>query len=126
MKKVFAVLLCTLLSAGMLTGCGYGSDNSVTYPIEQSTNLPAMGDDTAESPLGQFDETSAFGIVKHADENGMLLEMQGKYYLFGWTEKSKRHYDKLGIQLENEVGVQFEISDGRFIANSVELVTSGQ
>lgn len=124
MKKLFALLICISVCFGVLSGCG--CEKTVTYPVEQGTALPPMENDTAASPLGQFDDTSAFGIVRQADDAGMLLEMQGKYYLFGWTETSKRHYDKLGVKLGNEIGVQFEISDGKFIANTVELVTAGE
>ena len=124
MKKLFALLICISALSGVLSGCGCNSTEP--YPIEQGTSLPPLAEDTAASPLGQFDETSAFGIVREADDDGLLLEMQGKYYLFGWTEKSRRHYDKLGVKLGDEVGVKFHIADGAFVAETVELVTAGE
>ncbi len=126
MKKIISLLLCVSLLVCALTGCGCTPQEQkpADKPVEYSkpSELPSLFDDTAESPLGQFDETSVFGILLETNKDGMVLEMQSKLFLFHWTETAKRHYDLLKVRPGNEIGVQFEVDGDRLIANSVELV----
>ncbi len=122
MKKALYFLLCIAMLISIGGGCGKESQTDNTFKLETGTELPPLFDDTAKSPLGQYDETTAFGIVVQTNNDGMVLSMQNKYFLFHWTDKSKHYYEALGVQLADEVGVQFEIQDGKLIANTVELI----
>ncbi len=123
MKKLFYLFLTISLLTCALAGCGCTpQEQTPSAEYTESTDLPSLFDDTRESPLGRFDETSAFGLLVKTNNDGMLLEMQGKVFLFHWTKTAKRHFEKLSIRPGNEVGVQFEITDGKLIANDVELV----
>ena len=124
MKKILGLIICITLLLAVGCGCGETQQTeSSAFTLEQSTDMPSLFDDTAESPLGLYDETTAFGIVVQTNKEGIVLEMQNKYFLFHWTEHAKKCYDVLGMKLTDEVGVQFEIKDGKLIANSIELVS---
>lgn len=124
MKKIFSFLMCIMLLLAVGCGCGEAPQTeSIAFTLEQSTDMPSLFDDTAESPLGLYDETTAFGIVVQTNKEGIVLEMQNKYFLFHWTEHAKKCYDTLEVNLMNEVGVHFEIKDGKLFANSIDLVT---
>lgn len=122
MKKALYFLLCIAMLLSVGGGCGKAPQTDNAFTLETGTELPSLFDDTAKSPLGQFDETTAFGIVVQTNNDGMVLSMQNKYFLFRWTDKSKHHYEALGVKLADEVGVQFEVKDGELIANTVELI----
>ena len=110
-----------------MAGCGHTPQEPQTDKprvYASARELPNLFDDTRESPLGQYDETTVFANLLETNKDGMVLEMQNKIFLFYWTEKAQRHYEGLGIVPGNEVGVQFEISEGKLIANDVELVSN--
>lgn len=124
LKKIFGFLMCIMLLLAVGCGCGETQQTeSKTFTLEQSTDMPSLFDDTAESPLGLYDETTAFGIVAQTNNEGIVLEMQNKYFMFQWTEHAKKCYDVLEVKLTDEVGVQFEIKDGKLIANAIDLVS---
>lgn len=122
LKKALYLLLCIAMLLSIGCSCGKDPQNNNTFTLESGTDLPSLFDDTAKSPLGQYDETTAFGIVVQNNNDGIVLSMQNKYFLFRWTDKSKHHYEALGVKLSDEVGVQFEVQNGNLIANTLELV----
>ena len=122
MRRALYVLLCIVMLLTIGGGCGKAPQTDNTFTLETGTDLPSLYDDTAKSPLGQFNEVTAYGIVVQTNKDGMVLSMQNKYFLFHWTDKSKHHYEALGVKLADEVGVEFEVIDGKLIANTVELI----
>lgn len=102
MKKLLAILLATLLVAGMLAGCGgsgSGEDNSLQYIKDKGTLI--LGLDDAFPPMGFTDENGEIvgfdiDVAKAvAEELGVELVLQPVDWASNETELNSKNVDCL-------------------------------
>lgn len=122
-RKVLSLILCLVLSLTLFCACG---NKEVELPVaEKNENI--------SKPEGEFSEVNgkphATGGLVSLRKNDLTLIIQGTEYTFLISDDVKeaidffnKDKDNLKIKKGTLLGLAYEIKDGQYYANELEIV----